>query len=298
MKKITLLILVFICAIGYSQTKISTLGPNNPTTVQQQRATSNQSMKMVDADKEVMNMGTNDPVSIQKEIYSLQNLQNRSATNQTINAVPSEQNIISFGANNPKVFHPNVELPQRNNNPGEQTIASMGANNPVSYQKVAVAVGPVQGEMTTAPYTNGMRLLSGVQSFSDMEEGTQVATRSNNVVATVVSNGQRQGGTATFTVLADFQAACTGGSQTSENFDGGPGGITNCGPVVSSAGDGCFGAGVLEDGFDIQASNATDVIYIDNDFIGNTYTLNGLYFLYSASCDNSVMIMLEEIIFS
>src|SRR5690606_31645447 len=63
----------------------------------------------------------------------------------------------------------------------------------------------------------------------------------------------------------------------SEDFSGGPGAgqIIDCGMVVSSAGDGCFGAGVLEDGFNIEASNSTTVIYIGSGAIGNTSTLMG-----------------------
>ncbi|MFT7628835.1 MAG: hypothetical protein ACI9OS_002501, partial [Ulvibacter sp.] len=54
-----------------------------------------------------------------------------------------------------------------------------------------------------------------------------------------------------------------------------PAGITVCGNTVNSAGDDCFGAGELEVGFDIQASNASVVISIPPAAIGNTDSLIG-----------------------
>ncbi|MBK5213703.1 MAG: T9SS type A sorting domain-containing protein [Flavobacteriaceae bacterium] len=86
-------------------------------------------------------------------------------------------------------------------------------------------------------------------------------------------------GTLAVTMYTDktvFEAAYTGTFVT-ENFAGGPGAgnIIPCGPVVSSAGDGCFPAGELEDGFNITASSGGDVIYIGSGAIGNTSTLMG-----------------------
>lgn len=104
---------------------------------------------------------------------------------------------------------------------------------------------------------------------------SQLQTETTSNRRTLVSSSERNDATVTFTLLADFLAACTD-PLTSEDFSNGPGGApTVCGPVVSSAGDGCFPAGELEDGFDIQCSNATDVIYIDGGVIGNTSVLMG-----------------------
>ena len=79
-----------------------------------------------------------------------------------------------------------------------------------------------------------------------------------------------------YTDKAVFEAAYTGTFFT-ENFAGGPGAgqIVTCGAVVSSAGGGCFPAGELIDGFNITASNASDVVYIGAGAIGNTSTLLG-----------------------
>ena len=83
----------------------------------------------------------------------------------------------------------------------------------------------------------------------------------------------------TYTTLVDFQNAvtanCTDPTLTSEEFGGGPGAITSCGPVVSSAGDGCFGPGELEDGFMVEASNSTEVVNIPPGAIGNIDSLVG-----------------------
>ena len=68
---------------------------------------------------------------------------------------------------------------------------------------------------------------------------------------------------------------CADPTVTSEDFVGGPGGITACGPAISSDGDGCFAAGELEEGFVGTASNATDVVYIPAGAIGNTDPLVG-----------------------
>ncbi len=83
----------------------------------------------------------------------------------------------------------------------------------------------------------------------------------------------------TYTSFGDFDAAltalCVDDTVTDEDFSGGPGGITACGPVVSSAGDGCFTAGELEAGFTVEASNGTDVVFIPPGAIGNVDALIG-----------------------
>ncbi|MFT5230488.1 MAG: hypothetical protein ACI97R_000550 [Candidatus Azotimanducaceae bacterium] len=86
---------------------------------------------------------------------------------------------------------------------------------------------------------------------------------------------------ATYTTLADFNTGfadeCGSASDalTFEDMVGGPSAITPCGAEISSAGDGCFAAGELEDGFSVTASNSTDIIYIPAGAIGNTDPLVG-----------------------
>lgn len=80
----------------------------------------------------------------------------------------------------------------------------------------------------------------------------------------------------TYDLRDDFLAACDNAAGlTLEAFGGGPGAIVGCGPVISSAGDGCFSAGELETGFEIRASNDTDVVIIPAGAIGNTSVLVG-----------------------
>ena len=109
------------------------------------------------------------------------------------------------------------------------------------------------------------------------ERDAKILERLNQSGTAVIST--RQGGVATFPTLTDFQNACTG-SLTSENFSGGPGAgmITDCGTTVSSAGDSCFAAMEIEEGFNIQATNATTVIYIGDGAIGNSTVLMGASF--------------------
>lgn len=101
---------------------------------------------------------------------------------------------------------------------------------------------------------------------------------SNTNGLAIITSQNRNPVVETFDNLGDFTTAvgaCNDPSLTSEDFVGGPGAITACGPVISSAGDGCFPAGELEDGFDTQASNATDVVYIPAGAIGNVDPLVG-----------------------
>ncbi|OAB78149.1 T9SS type A sorting domain-containing protein [Cochleicola gelatinilyticus] len=81
-----------------------------------------------------------------------------------------------------------------------------------------------------------------------------------------------------YTTLDEFNTAlsenCSETSVTSEDFTGGPAGITECGPTVSSDGDSCFAAGELEVGFTVSVSTGT-VINIPPGAIGNTDSLVG-----------------------
>jgi hypothetical protein len=116
------------------------------------------------------------------------------------------------------------------------------------------------------------------QSDSYLEVTTQT-TNSDTSEAVITGLDGRQPLIDTYTTLVDFQDAvtanCADPTLTSEDFGGGPGGITGCGPVVSSAGDGCFPVGELEDGFMVEASNITDVVNIPPGAIGNVDSLVG-----------------------
>lgn len=52
-------------------------------------------------------------------------------------------------------------------------------------------------------------------------------------------------------------------------------GIITCGTTISSTGDGCYQAGELESGFNITASNSTDLVAISENQIGNMSPLVG-----------------------
>lgn len=116
-------------------------------------------------------------------------------------------------------------------------------------------------------------------SYANVETQNQINDANDQLaIITIVDNG-RQPILDTYTSLVDFEDAldenCIDTTLTSENFEGGPSGITPCGPIVSDAGDGCFPAGELESGFDVQASNGSDVINIPSGAIGNIDSLVG-----------------------
>jgi|TARA_R100000479_G_scaffold33554_4_gene14343 hypothetical protein len=93
------------------------------------------------------------------------------------------------------------------------------------------------------------------------------------------SNGN-QGIIDVYSSLSDFTNAvadnCTDTALTSEDFAGGPGAITACGTTIDSdGGTGCYPAGELEEGFNVEASNSTEVISIPSGGIGNADPLVG-----------------------
>ena len=119
------------------------------------------------------------------------------------------------------------------------------------------------------------------ESYAELAvSNNEVITNSNTVEAVIerVDNG-RMPIVGTYNSLADFNAGvianCSVTTLISENFAGGPMDITDCGPTISSAGDGCFTAGELESGFNVQASNGTTTINIPPGAIGNTDSLVG-----------------------
>ncbi len=119
----------------------------------------------------------------------------------------------------------------------------------------------------------------GQQSFTEL--GTQDVNNENNsgtATITRVDNG-RAAVVDTFANLADFTAAvdenCPVADLSLEIFDNGPAAIMNCGTSISSAGDACFAAGEIEEGFAVEASNGTDIINIPTGAIGNAEPLVG-----------------------
>jgi hypothetical protein len=117
----------------------------------------------------------------------------------------------------------------------------------------------------------------GASSFGEF---VSTETHTINLPQGTVSavTGQQNSPTAivTYTDRTAFEAAYSG-TLVNEDFSGGPGAgtILACGPIMSSAGDGCFPAGELEDGFNVTASSGGDTIYIGAGAIGNTSTLVG-----------------------
>ncbi len=83
----------------------------------------------------------------------------------------------------------------------------------------------------------------------------------------------------TYSTLDDFTTAlnenCSDTTLTSESFEGGPNSITSCGLIISDQGDGCFAPGEIESGFNVQASNGTEVVNIPPGAIGNVDSLVG-----------------------
>lgn len=115
------------------------------------------------------------------------------------------------------------------------------------------------------------------QSYTDLiNSETEFEVNEPSSAATIIH--QRQPIVDTYTNDTDFDNAvaanCTG-VLTDEDFTGGPVAITDCGPIVSSAGDACYAPGELEDGFDVQASVGTNVVSIPAGAIGNVDPLVG-----------------------
>lgn len=112
------------------------------------------------------------------------------------------------------------------------------------------------------------------QSYSNLPAGTTATQQSTS--ATVITSQLRTAAVLTYDDRGDFEDDYAG-VLINEDFSGGPGAgqIVPCGTMISSAGDGCFAAGVLEDGFNITANSGEDVIYIGTGAVGNGITLVG-----------------------
>ena len=123
----------------------------------------------------------------------------------------------------------------------------------------------------------GILLAQQPQSFSELSNQNQI-NEFNGETATVISNGA-QGIIATYVAKVLFDIGldenCSEPTVTLEDFLGGPAGITDCGPIMSSDGDGCYTAGELQSGFQLSSSNEGNTVSIPAGAIGNTDPLAG-----------------------
>ncbi len=122
------------------------------------------------------------------------------------------------------------------------------------------------------------------QSFTELLNSNNVFNNSNVKARLIIApfNKGELSVVSTYTntagFIADYDANCYNpAGLISENFDGGPSGIISCGSMISSAGDGCFAAGELEDGFNVTAlgTGGNDVVFIPAAALGNTVALVG-----------------------
>ena len=125
--------------------------------------------------------------------------------------------------------------------------------------------------------TGGILFAQQPLSFSELSNQNQI-NEFNGETATVISNGA-QGIIATYVAKVLFDIGldenCSEPTVTFEDFLGGPAGITDCGPIMSSDGDGCYTAGELQSGFQLSSSNGTNTVSIPAGAIGNTDPLAG-----------------------
>lgn len=70
----------------------------------------------------------------------------------------------------------------------------------------------------------------------------------------------------TYSTLTEFETAYTA-TLLQEDFSGGPTDPAICGTVVSSAGNDCFPAGELIDGFELTASEDSEIVYLPEGFL-------------------------------
>ncbi|MEX0995534.1 MAG: T9SS type A sorting domain-containing protein [Flavobacteriaceae bacterium] len=120
------------------------------------------------------------------------------------------------------------------------------------------------------------------QSYGDIQptNAEGVTINPSEGFEIVSNNLERQPILETFDNRTDFEDAynvdCTI-PLINEDFSGGPGAITTCGPVISSAGDDCFPPGVLEEGFTITSlGTGTNLnVYLPPGFLGNPSHLVG-----------------------
>ena len=102
------------------------------------------------------------------------------------------------------------------------------------------------------------------QSYQEVDNQNQV-NEPNGQTATIISAGS-QGVIDTYVALPLFQNAvddlCSDTTLTFEDFLNGPAAILDCGLTMSSAGDGCYAAGELQEGFVISSSSGLNTVSI------------------------------------
>ncbi|MEL6811917.1 MAG: T9SS type A sorting domain-containing protein [Bacteroidota bacterium] len=119
------------------------------------------------------------------------------------------------------------------------------------------------------PTANNLGTTTNFSEYANLDITNQPVSN----IGGVIINQTRNGGVSVYTDAATFNGDC-GGTLVLEDFAGGTGAISNCGPVISSAGDGCFPAGEIVDGITIEASNATDTVEIPAGSLGGIPTIN------------------------
>jgi hypothetical protein len=118
-------------------------------------------------------------------------------------------------------------------------------------------------------------------SYTEVSANNAASTSGTSSEGTIIRQDNNRPIVGTYTSLSEFNDAvtanCSDPNLTSEDFGGGPGGITNCGTIISSSGDNCFAPGELQDGFSSFASE-TSMINIPPGAIGNVDSLIGATF--------------------
>lgn len=260
MKKFTLLFLMLFGAIGFAQqTTLKGSAVDNPThhNPYQKARIGVLTESQQAAEANMKNLGENKPFFITEKAGALNESQRAADAIMT-----------GLGENKP-VFNNNPQSVRqtRNEFPFMVSATNSGVENSQAEKQNVINNRP-----TTATVNYEMPL--GAKSFSSFEavNGTRTIMLSQRTSSVVT--GQRKPSAVTpYTDRAAFEAAYSG-TLINEDFAGGPGAgqISACGPIVSSAGDGCFPAGELEEGFNITASSGGDVIYLGAGAIGNTST--------------------------
>jgi len=127
-----------------------------------------------------------------------------------------------------------------------------------------LAIGCVVGMNAQQPTSVTEALAAGIDIFANDGPATYE----------IIDTGGMDGGTATFTVRTDFQAACTG-TLVFEDVAGGPGGISACDEFIDSSGGVCFSAGEIVDDLVVtigQLGIGQTTVYADAGSLGTIAT--------------------------
>ncbi len=118
----------------------------------------------------------------------------------------------------------------------------------------------------------------GAQNFENLSDYVDSGARLDSQMRLPMSSATQFSYTTEavtlYSTLAEFADVCSVDDLAFEDFTGGPNSLMECSPVISSAGDSCFPAGELVEGFEITSNTAnagTGVFYVDpSDGFGNT----------------------------